>query len=110
MTKPDNSIVPTINLGRKEKRKNGGTSFNNSKQSKQIELRKKILTYIEGRGTPSNFSKMSRVVEIGAWNKHVDLQPIEEEREDNCSRALSMVVSDHCSNFNNSDSNEETRS
>lgn len=93
----------------KRKRRKGGTSFSNSKQRKRRELKKKDLTSIEGRGTPSDLSKQIPIDEIGHSNPQLILDRIEEEREDSGSRAQSMAESEHPTNSNQSGSREETR-
>ena len=99
MKEPGHNTVPTIDLATKQKRIKGGTNFNNSKQRKRRELKKKDLTCIEGRGTPLVLSKQCHVDEIGSSNLHLNLQPIE-ERKDSGSRAPSMAESKYRTNFN----------
>ncbi len=93
----------------KRKRRKGGTSFSNSKQRRRRELKKKDLTSIEGRGTPSDLSKQICTDEIGQRNPQLSLHRIEEEREDNGSLAPSMAESEHPTNSNQSGSREDTR-
>ena len=109
MKEPSDNTVLTIDVATKRKRRKGGTSFSTSKQRKRRELKKKDLTSIEGRGTPSNLSKQCHVDEIGSTNPHLNLNPIEEEGEDSGSRAPSMAESEHRINSNQSNSREETR-
>ena len=100
MKEPCHNTVPTIDPATKRKRRKGGTSFSNSKQKKRRELKKKDLTCVGGRGTPSDLSKTCVVDEIGSWNWHLNLQPIEEEREDSGSRPPSMAESEHSTDSN----------
>ena len=93
----------------KRKRRKGGTSFSNSKQKKRRELKKNDLTSIEGRGTPSDLSKPIPIDEIGHSNPQLNLHQIEEEREENGSRAPSMAESEHPTNSNQRGSRKETR-
>ena len=109
MKEPCHNTVPTTDLATKRKRRKGGTSFSNSKRKRWRELKKKDITCIEGRGTPSDFSKQCHVDEIGTLNPHLNLHPIEEEMEDTGSRAPSMAESEHRTNSNQSNSREETR-
>ena len=53
-------------------------------------------------------SKTYGVVETRVSNRHVDLQSIEEKREDSGSRAPSMAESEHCIDSNKSGLGEET--
>ena len=89
-----NSQVSTADFGRKRKKRKGGTNFNTSKQRRRKELRKK---------------ETSGVVGLGASNKDLDLEPIEEEGEHNRSRAPSMAESEHRTNSSKSGSEEETK-
>ena len=93
----------------KRKRRKGGTSFSNSKQRRRRELKKKDLTSIEGRGTPSDLSKPIPTDEIGQSKAQLSLHRIEEEREDSGSRSPSMEEREHPTNSNQSGSREETR-
>ena len=110
MKEPNDNTVQTIDVATKRKRRKGGTSFSTSKQRKRKELRKKDLTSIEGRGTPSDLrEKPFGIEETGYSNPQLNLHPIEEEREDSGSRAPSMAGSEHRTNSNQSGSREETR-
>lgn len=93
----------------KRKRRKGGMSFSNSKQRKRRELKKKDLTSIDGRGTPSDLSKQNCTYEIGQSNPQLNLDRIEEEKEESGSLAQSMAESEHPTNSNQSGSREERR-
>jgi hypothetical protein len=109
MKEPSDNTNPTIDVATKRKRRKGGTSFSNSKQKKRRELKKKDLTSIEGRGTPSDLSKPFAIDETGYLNMQLNLHPIEEEKEDSGSHAPSMAESEHRTNSNQSASCEEIR-
>ncbi len=71
MKEPCNNVVPTADPGRKRQRRKGGTSFNNSKQMRHRELKKKDKMCIEGRGTPTDLSKRCGEVETRSSNRNV---------------------------------------
>lgn len=98
MKEPSDNTVPTIDLSTKRKRRKGGTNFSTSKQRRRKELKKKDLTCIDRRGTPSDFSKQCQVDEIGSTNPQLNLHPIEEERKDSGLRAPSTAKSEHRTN------------
>jgi hypothetical protein len=109
MKEPSDNTVLTIDVATKRKRRKGGTSFSTSKQRKRSELKKKDLTSIEGRGTPSDLSKSFAIDETGFLNPQLNFHPIEEEKEDSGSRAPLMVGSKNRTNYNQNISREETR-
>jgi hypothetical protein len=109
MKEPSHNTIPTTNVATKWKRRKGGTSFSNSKQKKQRELKKNDLTSIEGKMTPSDLSKLFAIDETWYSNPQLNLHPIEEEREDSGSRAPSMAENEHRTNSNKNGSREETK-
>ena len=104
MKELNQNTVSTIDPGKKRKKKKGGTSFNNSKQRRRRELKKKEETCIEGISTPSD-SQNTCAVDKGG----LDLQSIDEEREDSGSQAQSMAKSEHRNNSHQSGSPEERK-
>jgi hypothetical protein len=103
------NIDSTIDLGKKRKKQKGGLSFSISKQRRRRELKKKEESYIERRGTPSNLQNICGESKRGSLNWDLNLQRIEEEREDSDSPATSMAESEHNNSSNQSGSREETR-
>jgi hypothetical protein len=74
------------------KEEKGRHEFQQIKERKRRELKKKKKEMcIEGRGTPSDLTNTCAVDKRGSLNWHLDLQSIEEEREDSGSRAPSMA-------------------
>jgi hypothetical protein len=109
MKEPSNSQVLTADPGRPRKKKKGGLSFSTSKQRRRRELRKKEQTCTEGSEPPTDLSKTGGEVEIGAYSRNEELNPINEEREDSGSREPTMAESNHRSNSNKSGSEEEPK-
>ena len=109
MNKPEHNTVSTVDIGKKRKKRKGGMSFYNSKQRKRRELKKKDKMCIERRGTPSHLQNTCAVDKKRSLNQHLNLQPIEEEREDNGLHAPSVVESKHPNSSNQSGSREEIR-
>jgi hypothetical protein len=109
MKEPGNSVVSTVDLGRKRKKRKGGTSFSNSKQRRRRELRKKEQTGTQGSEQPTILTKTGGKDEKGTSSRNEELQRIEEEREHSESREPSMGESEHRSNSDTSGSEEETK-
>jgi hypothetical protein len=109
MKEPDNSVVSTVDPGRKRKKRKGGTSFSNSKQRRRRELKKKEQTGIQGSEPPTDLTNTGGEDETGTSSKKEELQRIEEEREHSGSREPSMGESEHRSNSDTSGSKEETK-
>jgi hypothetical protein len=109
MKEPGNSVVSTADLGRKRKKRKGGTSFSNSKQRRQRELKKKEQTGTQGSEQPTHLTKTGGEDEKGTSSRNEELQRIEEEREHSGSREPSMGESEHRSNSDTSGSEEETK-
>ena len=84
-------------------------SFSNSKQRRRRELKKKEEAYIEGRGTPSDVQSTGEESKRGSSKRQLNLQPIEEDREDSESPAASMEESEQPNSSNQSGYQEETR-
>jgi hypothetical protein len=109
MKEPKQNIDSTIDPGKKRKKRKGGLSFSNSKQRRRRELKKKEESYIEGRGTPTDLQNTSGESKRGSLNRDLNLQRIEEEREESDSPPASMAESEHNNSSNQSGSREETR-
>jgi hypothetical protein len=109
MKEPDHNTYSTIDPGKKRKKRKGGLSFSNSKQRKRRELKKKEESYIEGRGTPSDVQSTGEESKRGSSKRQLNLQPIEEDREDSESPAASMEESEQPNSSNQSGYQEETR-
>ena len=109
MKKTGNSVVPTDDAGRKRKKRKGGTSFSTSKQRRRRELRKKEKTCTQGSEPLADLTKTGEEDETGISNRNEELQRIEEERENNGSREPSMGESEHRSNSDTSESEDETK-
>ena len=109
MKETEQNIDSTIDPGKKRKKRKGGLSFSNSKQRRRRELRKKEESYMEGRGTPSDLQNTCGESKRESVNRELNLQRIEEEREDSDSPAASMAESEHNNSSNQSGSREETR-
>ena len=104
-----NNVVCTADPGRKRKKMKAGTSFSNSKQRRQRELRNKKQTCTLGSEPPSDVSKTGGEVETNTSSKNEELEQIEEEWEHNGSLEPSMAEIEHRSNSNKSGSEEETK-
>jgi hypothetical protein len=109
MKEPEHNTDSTIDPGRKRKKRKGGTSFSNSKQRRRRELKKKEESYIEGRGTPTDLQNIGGESKRGSSKRQLNLEAIEEDREDSDSAAPSMAESEHLNCSNQSGSREETR-
>jgi hypothetical protein len=94
MKEPEHNTDSIIDIGKKRKKRKGGLSFSNSKQRRRRELKKKEEAYIEGRGSSK---------------RQLNLQPIEEDREDSETPAASMEESEQPNSSNQSGYQEETR-
>ena len=93
----------------KRKKRTGGLSFNNLKQRRRGEQKKKDESYIEGRGTPSDVQNTGGESKRGFPKRQLNLQPIEEDREDRESPPASMEESEQPNSSNQSGYHEETR-
>jgi hypothetical protein len=90
MKEPKHNTDSTIDIGKKRKKRKGGLSFSNSKQRRWRELKKKEESYIEGTRTPSDVQSIGEDSKRGSSKRQLNLQPIEEDREDSESPAASM--------------------
>jgi hypothetical protein len=106
MKEPEHHTDSTIDIGKKQK---GGLSFSNSKQRRRRELKKKEESYIEGRGNPSDVQSTGEERKRGSSKLHLNLQPIEKDREDSESPAASMEESEQPNSSNQSGYHDETR-
>ena len=109
MKEPEHQTDSAIDPGKKRKKRKGGLSFSNSKQRRRREQKKKEESYIEGRGTPSDVQSTGGESQRGASRRQLNLQPIEEDREDSESLAASMEESEQPNSSNQSGYQEETR-
>jgi hypothetical protein len=109
MKEPEHNTDSTIDIGKKRKKRKGGLSFSNSKQRRRRELKKKEEAYIEGRGTPSDVQSTGEESKRGSSKRQLNLQPIEEDREDSETPAASMEESEQPNSSNQSEYQEETR-
>ena len=109
MKERGNSQVSTADPGRKMKKKNGGTSFSNSKQRRRSELRKKEQSCTHGNEPPTYLSKTGGDAETGTYSRIEELERIEEEREQSGSREPSMGESEHQSDSDKSKSKDERK-
>ena len=109
MKEPGNSQVSTANPGRKRKKRKGGLNFSNSKQRRRRELRKKEQSFTHGNDPPTDLSKTGEEAETGTCSKKEELERIEKEGEKGVSQEQSMGGSEHQSDLNSSESEEETK-
>lgn len=114
MKEPGHNTVSTADLVRKRKKRRGSTTFTNSKQRRRNELKKKELSSIEGRETPSDLSEPVEEEVGGSWRarcrmRSLNLLPINEEAKYRSSPSLAMAENEQRTNSNQSDSNEERR-
>lgn len=72
--------------------------MSNSKQRRWRELKKKKELCIEGRGTPTDLQNTCGEGKTKSLIRHMNLQLIEEEREDSESHATSIAESEHHNN------------
>ena len=108
MKEPEHNTNYTIDPRKKRKKWKGGLNFSNSKQRRRRE-QKKEESYIEGRGTPSDVQSTRGESKRGSSKWQLNLQPIEEDREDSESPAASMEESEQPNSSNQSEYHEETR-
>ena len=109
MKEPGNSQVSTADPGRKRKKRKGGTSFSNSKQRRRRELRKKEQSCTQGSEPITDLSLTGGEAETGTSSRNEELERIEEQREQSGSLEPSMGESEHRSDSDSSESEDETK-
>ena len=109
MKEPRYTQVSTVDPGRKRKKRKEGTKFSNSKQKRRRELRKKEQSYTHGSEPPTDLNKMGGEAETWTPSMNEELQRIEEEREQSGSDEPSMGESEHRSDYETNEYEEETK-
>ena len=69
MKERGHTTVSSAELSRKPRKRRGKTNFSNSKQKRRAarDVKKRDISSIEGRGTPSNLSKGVEEAQGGTW-------------------------------------------
>ena len=105
MKEPENSQVSTIDHGRKMKKRKGGLSLATQSRGDG----KKEQSSTQGSDPPKYLSRMDEETETWTYSRNKELERIEEEAEKGGSQEQSMGESEHLSDSDSNESEEETK-